>query len=63
LEEFRRLSNAQAQTLLERLDKWLSQHDRDTRPGTSGTGRTRTGIGIYYFEEDMTSQNPKDSQS
>jgi hypothetical protein len=63
LEEFRRLSNAQAQTLLERLDKWLSQHDRDTRPGTSGTGRVRTGIGIYYFEEDMTSQNSKDSQS
>ncbi len=63
LEEFRRLSNAQAQTLLERLDKWLSQHDRDTHSGTSGTGRVRTGIGIYYFEEDMTSQKPKDSQS
>jgi len=63
LEEFRRLSNAQAQTLLERLDKWLSQHDRDTHPGTSGTGRMRTGIGIYYFEENMTSQKPKDSQS
>jgi len=63
LEEFRRLSNAQAQTLLERLDKWLSQHDRDTHPGTNGTGRMRTGIGIYYFEENMTSQKPKDSQS
>jgi hypothetical protein len=54
LEEFRRLSGAQAQALLERLDKWLSQHDRDTRPGTSGTGRMRTGIGIYYFEKDTT---------
>ena len=63
LEEFRRLSNAQAQTLLERLDKWLSQHDRDTRPGTSGTGRVRTGIGIYYFEENMAPQDSKDSQS
>lgn len=63
LEEFRRLSNAQAQTLLERLDKWLSQHDRDTNPGTSGSGRVRTGIGIYYFEENMASENSKDSRS
>ena len=61
LQEFRRLSGAQAQTLLERLDKWLSQHDRDTHPETTGTGRMRTGIGIYYFEEDMTSQKSEDS--
>ena len=55
LEEFRRISRAQAQALLERLDKWLAQHDRDTS-GTRGTGRIRTGVGIYYFEEDMDSQ-------
>ena len=61
LQEFRRLSGAQAQTLLERLDKWLSQHDRDTHPEATGTGRKRTGIGIYYFEEDMTSQKSEDS--
>jgi len=61
LEEFRRLSGAQAQALLERLDKWLSQHDRDTHPETTGTGRMRTGIGIYYFEENMTSQKSEDS--
>lgn len=62
LKEFRRLSNAQAQTLIERLDKWLSLHDRDTKPTTGGTGRVRTGIGIYYFEENM-SENSKDSRS
>lgn len=62
LQEFRRLSGAQAQALLERLDKWLSQHDRDTS-GTRGTGQIRTGIGIYYFEEDMKSQKPKDPRS
>src|SRR6266852_1684230 len=61
LQEFRRLSGAQAQALLERLDKWLSQHDRDTHPETTGTGRMRTGIGIYYFEEKMSPQNSKDS--
>src|SRR5215467_12348422 len=59
LQEFRRMSGAQAQSLLERLDKWLSQHDRDTRPGTGGTGQVRTGIGIYYFEEDMQAQKEK----
>jgi hypothetical protein len=58
LEEFRRLSGTQAQGLLERLDKWLSQHDRDTS-GPGGTGQIRTGIGIYYFEEDMDSQKSK----
>jgi len=58
LQEFRRLSSTQAQALLERLDKWLSQHDRDTSK-MDGTGRMRTGIGIYYFEEDLDSQKSK----
>ena len=61
LEEFRRLSGSQAQALLERLDKWLSQHDRDTHPKATGTGRMRTGIGIYYFEEKMKSKKSEDS--
>jgi len=63
LQEFRRLSGAQAQSLLERLDKWLSQHDRDTRPEATGTGQMRTGIGIYYFEEDMDSQKKRGPES
>ena len=63
LQEFRRMSGAQAQSLLERLDKWLSQHDRDTRPGTGGTGQVRTGIGIYYFEEDMQAQKQREKKS
>jgi len=60
LQEFRKLSGAQAQTLLEKLDKWLSQHDRDTSSGAGGTGQIRTGIGIYYFEEDVASQKSKE---
>lgn len=63
LQEFRRMSGAQAQSLLERLDKWLSQHDRDTRPGMGGTGQVRTGIGIYYFEEDMQAQKQREKKS
>ena len=62
LQEFRRLSGAQAQSLLERLDKWLSQHDRDTS-GTSGTGQVRTGIGIYYFEEDVAAKKTREPKS
>lgn len=50
---FRELSAAQAQALLEAMDKWLSQRDRDVNPEQSGTGRVRVGIGIYYFEESL----------
>jgi hypothetical protein len=50
---FRALSAAQAQTLLEKLDEWLAQSDRDVNPAMKGTGRVRAGIGIYYFEEKL----------
>ena len=62
-QEFRKLSRSQAQALIEKLDKWLSQHDRDASPKTTGTGQMRTGIGIYYFEENMKPQEPKDPRS
>lgn len=51
LPQFRRLAAQKAQNLLEKLDKWLAQHDRDTNPEIKGTGRNRAGLGIYYFEE------------
>jgi hypothetical protein len=51
LPEFRKLSAQKAQALLEHLDEWLSQHDRDTQPDVVGTKRNRAGLGIYYFEE------------
>ena len=50
LPEFRRLSSKAAQALLEKLDKWLSGHDRDVNPNVRGTGRNTAGVGIYYFE-------------
>lgn len=62
LEEFRKLSAQQAQQLLEHFDKWLARHDRDTNSSAKGTGRMRTGLGIYYFEEDLASQAKKDDQ-
>ena len=60
LEEFRQLSAKQAQQLLEQLDKWLARHDRDTNPAVTGAGRVRTGIGVYYFEEDLDAQALKE---
>lgn len=44
------MTNEHAQALLERLDDWMSKHDRDVNPDITGSGRHRTGIGVYYFE-------------
>jgi len=49
LAEFRKLSAAQAQTLLERLDRWLSERSGSDAPAQAP--RARVGMGIYYFEE------------
>lgn len=53
MERLRALSSEQGQYLLEELDRWLAQHDRDTNPAVEGTGRKRAGLGIYYFEENF----------
>jgi hypothetical protein len=55
--QFRQLSEAQAQALLEKMDEWLSQHDRDLNSSVKGSGRVRAGIGIYYFEENLEQQS------
>ena len=51
LPAFRKHSAKRAQILLESLDRWLAQRDRDVTPTVEGTGRNNAGIGIYYFEE------------
>jgi hypothetical protein len=56
LPEFRKLSSKKAQSLLESLDRWLAQRDRDTNPTVKGTGRNRAGLGIYYFEEPCSNE-------
>ncbi len=48
LAAFRKLSAAQSQALLEKLDRWLAEHDTDIQPGEA---RARVGVGIHYFEE------------
>ncbi|MFA5529170.1 MAG: DUF6502 family protein [Thiohalomonadaceae bacterium] len=56
---FHALSREKAQALIEEMDRWLSQHDRDINPNVKGTGRKQAGLGIYYFEEDVPEENSK----
>ena len=51
LAEFRRLSAQSAQKLLEKLDVWLSERDRDSGQAVAGNNRNVAGLGVYYFEE------------
>ena len=53
LPELRRLSERQAQLLLERLDRWLRSRDRDRNPDSLGSGRNRAGVAVFYFEEHL----------
>lgn len=48
---FHTMAAESAQRLLENLDQWLSQNDRDTNPQVKGTGRNCAGLGVYYFQE------------
>ncbi len=52
LGELKGIASARAQALLEELDGWMSERDRDVNPVVSGRGRKRAGVGIYYFEGD-----------
>ena len=45
------------QQLLEFLDQWMAEHDRDVNPQLEGTGRKAAGIGVYYFEEEVSEEN------
>jgi hypothetical protein len=51
MDEFRAVSSRHAQELIELLDRWLAEHDRDANPAVSGSGRMRAGVGVFSFEE------------
>lgn len=55
MDEFRALSARHSQELIELLDGWLARHDRDANPAARGTGRMRAGVGIFCFEQDLSS--------
>jgi Family of unknown function (DUF6502) len=49
--ELTRTLARKAQRCLESMDRVLAAADRDRSPRVKGSGRMRTGVGIYYFEE------------
>ncbi len=59
VDAFKQLSRKDAKALLANMDRWLAQRDRDASDESQAPyqdGRMRLGIGIYYIEEDMTSE-------
>ena len=54
LPPLKKMAGSKSQVLLESLDRWLCERDRDFNPDVGGTGRKRAGVGIYYFEEDYS---------
>jgi hypothetical protein len=57
LPELEKIAAERSQALLENLDRWMSERDRDVNPRVPGTGRKRAGVGIYYFQEDCGGGN------
>lgn len=62
--DIREMINKEGQILLEKIDKKMAQHDRDTHLTDNlsdvGTGRNAIGLGVYYFEENMN-ENSEES--
>lgn len=53
VELFRNISREKSLELLTSFDQLLATQDRSVNPSVEGEGRYRTGIGIYYFEEEV----------
>lgn len=51
-EELQKILADKGQYLLEMLDRWMAEHDRDVNPQVEGRGKKASGIGIYYFEDE-----------
>lgn len=60
VEAFRKLSSKKALSLLQELDTSLSKHDRTKNPSAEGTGRYRTGLGVYLIEEAVEDEQSDD---
>lgn len=58
VEAIRQRVEREAQHMLEKLDRTIARHDRDSNPKVTGTGRRRTMVGVYYHEADATEEEP-----
>ena len=52
IEELRNDLAMRAEKFLEQADRKLAERDRDVNPKSTGTGRRRAGIGIFWFEDE-----------
>lgn len=52
--QLRKLAAERGQNLLEDLNDWLVTQDRDHNPEAEGSGRKYAGVGVYFFEHDVT---------
>lgn len=53
VEIFRQISQEKSREVLLYLNRFLATQDRDSNPGIEGSGRNRTGLGIFYFEDNQ----------
>lgn len=60
LPALRKLTAMQAQALLERMDRWLLEHDTGVPEDSPEPRAARVGLGIYYFEEPLDSSSKQD---
>jgi hypothetical protein len=60
LPALRKLTSVQGQALLERMDRWLQEHDTGVPKGSPEPHAARVGLGIYYFEEPLDSSSKQD---
>lgn len=56
---FRSMCRQKSQELLEEFDRYLAANDRDLHSGVGGEGRWMAGVGIYYFDHDLTLREKK----
>ncbi|WP_207062860.1 DUF6502 family protein [Motiliproteus sp. SC1-56] len=59
---FQALSDRQSMALLRQYDEWLAKHDRDTDSEPNGDGRFRVGVGLYYFQQDLSAQTEEEKE-
>ena len=63
VERFRGEVAQRCQQLLEQFDHELAQQDRDLNPDAGGSGKRLAGVGIYYFEEDLSGNADRERKS
>lgn len=59
LPEFKQMVGQQGQHLLEKLNAYLSEQDKDISSTNTDAKRMKAGVGIFYFEEPVAAEPAK----